>query len=49
MSKETLYANIDDLRMLDEDRINLIDVTEKEMGINEVSVNPPNLFVGSSQ
>jgi len=29
-----VHANIDDLRMLTPDRINLIDITEQEMGIN---------------
>jgi len=38
-----VHANIDDLRMLDEDRINLIDVTEKEMGINSKG-NPRVMF-----
>lgn len=38
-----VHANIDDLRLLTEDRINLIDVTEQEMGINSKG-NPRVMF-----
>lgn len=38
-----VHANIDDLRLLDDDRINLIDITEQEMGINSKG-NPRVMF-----